>query len=119
MNLAQHYNDLTEINGLRYAGQGKYGYDKPVLSLEESLKETEKLIKTRIAFTDVKTSYPDTIKMMDKAGWKIARKTLDWHDSHGGDSELRLYYKLFPDNKSDVDDKRTRMGSTYSCHHSL
>lgn len=123
MNLCQHYNDLTEINGLRYGGHGRYeGYGqeaKKVLPLAEALAEAEKKIKTRIAFTDVKTSYPATIKMMDAAGWKIARKTLDWHDSHGGDSELRLYYKIFPENKSDVDDKQTRKSSTYNCHHSL
>jgi len=121
MNLCQHYNDLTEINGLRYGGDGRYaqGLKEKVLPLEEALAKAEKEIKTRIAFTDVKTSYPSTIKLMDEAGWKIARKTLDWHDSHNGDSELRLYYKIFPGNKSDVNDKRTRESSTYTCHHSL
>lgn len=119
MQLVQHYNDLTEINGLRYAGQGRYGYDKPNLSLEDALKDLEKQIKTYVAFTDVKTSYPGTIELMDKAGWKIAKKTLDWHDVHCGDSELRMYYKLFPQNKSDIKDEQTRKHSTYTCHHSL
>src|SRR5258708_9529968 len=117
MQLVQHYNDLTEINHLRYGI--KSGYSASSVDLMDDLEKIEKQIKTRIAFTDVKTSYPETIKMMDKAGWKIARKTLDWHVVHRGDSELRLYYKIFPENNSDPKDKQKREAGTYLCHRSL
>jgi len=109
MRLVQHYNDLTEINQLRaYAGQ----------TFEEAIKAQEALIRTRIAFTDAKDSY-ETPKLLLAAGWKIAKKTLDWHDSHRGDSGVNLFYKIFPNNVSDPNDKQTRKPSTYTCHHSL
>jgi len=109
MQLVQHYNDLTEINCLRkYAGQ----------TFEEAIKAQEALIKTRIVFTDAKDSY-ETPKLLLAAGWKIAKKTLDWHDFHGGDAGVNLFYKIFPDNVSDLNDKQTRKPSTYTCHHSL
>jgi hypothetical protein len=109
--LVQHYNDLTEINNLR----SYYGHNSDL----EALKEIEKQVKTYVCFSDVKLCYPGTIELMDKAGWKVAKKTCDWHQVHGGDSELRLYYKLFPNNKSDINDKRTRAGGTYPDHRSL
>ncbi len=117
MNLVQHYNDLTEINGLRYQPYVAPGQERP--SLAKALAQCEAQIKTRIAFTDVKTSYPETIRLMDEAGWKIGRKTRDWHRVHGGDRELRLYYKIFPNNNSDLKDERKRVNGTYPDHHSL
>jgi hypothetical protein len=107
MNLVEHYNDLTEINQLRVHGD-----------FYKDLTAIEKKCKTRILFTDAKTNY-DTCGLLDQAeGWKIARKTLDWHSWHGGDCELRLYYKLFTQNNS-VGKKGNRSYSTFSCHHSL
>jgi len=111
MQLVQHYNDLTEIKQLRYVDRG--------VPSAEKVKELEKQVKTRICFTDVKAYSPGSIRIMDEAGWKIGRKTLDWHEAHQGDSELRLYYKIFPDINSDPNDKRKRQRPTYSCHHSL
>ena len=117
MKLVQHYNDLTEVNNLRTYSRGSAG---EVLDSLTSLQNLEKTIKTYIAFTDVKpTNYPATAELMDKCGWKIATKTLDWHDWHGGDCELRLYYKLFPENVSDLKNKQDRGPCTYSCHQSL
>ena len=118
MRLVQHYNDLTEICGLRYSDIGENHYYSQG-DCSETLAKLETQIKTRIAFTDVKSNYPETIKMMDKAGWKVAKRTLDWHKVHKGDHEVRLYYKIFPDNKSDLTDKRTRQTGTYPDHHSL
>lgn len=112
MRLVQHYNDLTEINGLRHGISYNYGCSK-------TLAKIEKDIKTRIAFSDVKKSHVETIKLMNEAGWKIARKTCDWHAVHKGDYELRLYYKIFPENISDPKDNRKRQQGTYSCHRSL
>src|SRR5258706_3374191 len=109
MQLVQHYNDLTEINKLRaYVGQ----------TFEEAIKVQEALIKTRIAFTDAKDCY-ETPGLLLAAGWKIAKKTLDWHDVHSGDSGVNLFYKIFPNNVSDLNDKQTRKPSTYTCNHSL
>lgn len=107
MNLVQHYNDLTEVNELRV-----------FTNFAVDLAALEKKIITRIAFTDAKDSYETPKRLLD-AGWTIAKKTLDWHDSHHGDSGVNLFYKIFPENVSDVNDKQTRKRSTYSCHHSL
>jgi hypothetical protein len=111
MRLVQHYNDLTEINQLRSYGLG----GNPLANLQALEKE----IKTRIAFTDVKDSYGDSVELMNRAGWTIARRTRDWHRVHCGDSAMSLYYKIFPNNTSDPADKRKRAQSTYPCHHSL
>ena len=108
MQLVQHYNDLTEINGLRVWNK----------SFAEDIAELEKQVKTRIAFTDAKDCY-ETPKLLTAAGWKIGSQTLDWHDSHRGDYCVKLFYKLFPHNVSDPNDKQTRKSSTYTCHHSL
>jgi hypothetical protein len=105
--LVQHYNDLTEVNNLRCYG-----------NFADDLKKLEGEIKTRIAFTDAKDYY-ETPKLLLAAGWKIAKKTLDWHDAHRGDSGVNLFYKIFPYNVSDVNDKQTRKRSIYTCHHSL
>src|SRR5208282_943052 len=106
MQLVQHYNDLTEINGLRI-----------FTNFEKDLASMEKQIKTRIAFTDAKDNY-QTPRLLLAAGWKIGAKTLDWHDSHHGDNCVNLFYKIFPDNVSNLEDKQTRKRSTYTCHHS-
>jgi len=117
LRLVQHYNDLTEVNGLRCHGRGPAG---EVLDALGSLQLLEKEIKTYIAFTDVKaTNYPASKVLMDAAGWTVAKKTLDWHFWHGGDAEVNLYYKLFPNNKSDIKDKRVRAGGIYPDHRSL
>src|SRR6266576_3045590 len=66
MNLVQHYNDLTEINGLRYQPYVAPGQERP--SLAKALAQCEAQIKTRIAFTDVKTSYPESMRLIDNIG---------------------------------------------------
>lgn len=124
MNLVQHYNDLTEINGLRYWGEscGYYPTDKQVNDQDKfnaALAKYEKNCKTRVLFTDVKNQYSTYNFMKDAPGWVHARHTLDWHSSHGGDYGVNLFYKLFPENNSDLKDKQERKQGTYMCHQSL
>jgi hypothetical protein len=118
MKLVQHYNDLTEINQLRYGIGGSYS-NNVAANLQSDLKKLEGEIKTRIAFTDVKDCYPETVKLMTEGGWKVGRRTRDWHSVHQGDSAMTLFYKIFPQNNSDPKDVRTRERATYPCHHSL
>jgi hypothetical protein len=113
MNIVKQYPDLTEVNGLRYWGSQAESALKVLIKLEEK-------ITTPYAFTDVKTCYPESIYLMDKApGWAPIRRTLDWHDWHAGDTEVRLYVKHFPNNKSQGLDNERQGRPTYPCHHSL
>lgn len=120
MDIYVPYTDISEFGQLganSLPGEERYTYSNR--SLDEALKLAEKAIKTPLAFAHLPANSSETKNRLLKHGWKDAGSILNWHQAHGGDHSMTIYYKRFDNPPLAKSPGSPYRKSMYPCHHSF
>ena len=87
MSVSIIYPDLSEIGGIGHPS----GHQ-----MESILCESAPKIKTPAAIFYIASMEDAAKHAAERLGWTHLRRTLNWHNLHGGDHPMDLWYKAFP-----------------------